>query len=135
MFNHALRLASDPATPSNDHNPALDGLRGAAMLLVILNHAIAVPLLTATTGFDTAVSKIAFGGWVGVDIFFVLSGFLITGILLDTAGRPGWWTSFIMRRGLRVFPYTANSIIEIARLRKLGVDGVFTDYPERVVKG
>jgi len=104
LFNHAQQRARDPATPSSDHNPALDGLRGAAMLLVILNHAIAVPLLTATTGFDTAVSRIAFGGWVGVDIFFVLSGFLITGILLDTAGRPGWWTSFIMRRGLRVFP-------------------------------
>src|SRR5882724_4137122 len=39
------------------------------------------------------------------------------------------------RRGLRVFPYTANATTEIARLRKLGVDGVFTDYPERVVKG
>jgi glycerophosphoryl diester phosphodiesterase len=37
------------------------------------------------------------------------------------------------RRGLRVFPYTANSPAEIARLRDLGVDGVFTDFPERVV--
>jgi glycerophosphoryl diester phosphodiesterase len=37
------------------------------------------------------------------------------------------------RRGLRVFAYTANSPAEIARLRRLGVDGVFTDFPERVV--
>ena len=37
------------------------------------------------------------------------------------------------RRGLRVFPYTANDPAEIARLRDLGVDGVFTDFPERAV--
>lgn len=39
------------------------------------------------------------------------------------------------RRGLRVFPYTVNAPGEIARLRKLGVDGVFSDFPERVLKG
>lgn len=39
------------------------------------------------------------------------------------------------RRGLRVFPYTANDPAEIARLRDLGVDGVFTDFPERAVGG
>jgi glycerophosphoryl diester phosphodiesterase len=39
------------------------------------------------------------------------------------------------RRGLRVFPYTVNAPGEIARLRKLGVDGVFTDFPERVLDG
>ena len=39
------------------------------------------------------------------------------------------------RRGLRVFPYTVNAPGEIARLRKLGVDGIFTDFPERVVAG
>jgi len=81
------------------------------MLLVLLNHAIALPLLTATTAFDRAVSKIAFAGWVGVDIFFVLSGFLITGILLDTVGRPRWWTSFIVRRGLRVFPLYYGALV------------------------
>jgi len=36
-------------------------------------------------------------------------------------------------RGLRVFPYTVNTPAEIARLRQLGVDGVFTDFPERVL--
>jgi glycerophosphoryl diester phosphodiesterase len=39
------------------------------------------------------------------------------------------------RRGLRVFPYTVNAPAEIARMRRLGVDGVFTDFPERVVGG
>jgi len=36
---------------------------------------------------------------------------------------------------LRVFPYTANDPVQIAKLRDMGVDGVFTDFPERVVKG
>jgi peptidoglycan/LPS O-acetylase OafA/YrhL len=85
------------------HLPALDGLRGIAVLLVLgfhflhLDGAVGHPL-------DRAVLGIARAGWCGVDLFFVLSGFLITGILLDAKGNPGWLSVFWARRALRIFP-------------------------------
>ena len=83
--------------------PALDGLRGVAILLVLLRHAVALPLQPATP-VEAAVAAVTRLGWTGVDLFFVLSGFLITGILLDTKGQPRWWPNFFVRRGLRIFP-------------------------------
>jgi peptidoglycan/LPS O-acetylase OafA/YrhL len=87
---------------ATQHNGALDGLRGVAILSVMLYHFTgsykgANPLLRLW-------SLIAGAGWMGVDLFFVLSGFLITGILYDTAHAEHRVRNFYARRALRIFP-------------------------------
>ncbi|RMH26225.1 MAG: acyltransferase, partial [Planctomycetota bacterium] len=81
--------------------PEFDGLRGVAILLVMAFH---IWRYTGDAVAGRAVSLVAGMGWAGVDVFFVLSGFLITGILLDTKGRPRYWRNFFIRRSLRIFP-------------------------------
>lgn len=82
---------------------ALDGLRGLAVLVVIVHNAGYV--LGSTRGLLTQLAATLSGaGWVGVQLFFVLSGYLITGILLDSRGRPGYLRAFYLRRTLRIFP-------------------------------
>src|SRR5437868_9243746 len=77
--------------------PALDGLRGWAVLVVILGH--------LASGFRwNSLAMLAQYGGIGVDLFFVLSGFLITGILLDAKGRAGYLPNFYARRVLRIWP-------------------------------
>ncbi|HET9086889.1 MAG TPA: acyltransferase [Acidobacteriaceae bacterium] len=91
------------AGPARIHLPALDGLRGLAILLVLVSHLM---LFNDRTGSRLGDSLAALRGlgWTGVDLFFVLSGFLITGILYDTLQDPRYFRSFYMRRFLRIFP-------------------------------
>jgi peptidoglycan/LPS O-acetylase OafA/YrhL len=81
--------------------PALDGLRGVAILLVFAIH---LTVMKPRTGLDLVVFAAARTGWIGVDLFFVLSGFLITGILHDSRGRGQPLRTFYARRFLRIFP-------------------------------
>ncbi len=81
--------------------PALDGLRGIAIILVMLHHFTS---LRPTSGLDALIGSVLFFFWTGVDLFFVLSGFLITGILLDSRGGERYFTTFYARRTLRIFP-------------------------------
>ena len=89
MASSRLPALRSPGAGGRRHVPALDGVRGAAVAVVLLFHA----------GHLT-------GGWLGVDLFFVLSGFLITALLLEeraTRGAislPGFWA----RRARRLLP-------------------------------
>src|SRR5688572_23994575 len=62
------------------YTPALDGVRGVAIVLVLFHH---FTVFDPVTGGDAWLAFVALLGWCGVDLFFVLSGFLITGILID----------------------------------------------------
>lgn len=73
--------------PTQPYFPALDGLRAVSFLGVFFWHYLGLPY-----------------GWAGVDVFFVLSGFLITGILFDTRDDPHRVRNFYIRRTLRIFP-------------------------------
>lgn len=76
----------------------LDGIRGIAILLVLMIHLALMP------GLPAPLFAIAGSGWAGVDLFFVLSGFLITGILLKSKGESGYFRTFYWHRTLRIFP-------------------------------
>ena len=105
----SLEQANERASPAREqvkrsaiHYPAIDGLRGAAILQVMLYHFSggykgSQPVLRVW-------GAIADRGWMGVDLFFVLSGFLITGILFDTAHSKKKMVNFYARRALRIFP-------------------------------
>jgi peptidoglycan/LPS O-acetylase OafA/YrhL len=65
----------------------LDGVRALAFLVIFFHHALDLPLM-----------------WAGVDVFFVLSGFLITSLLMEARGKEGAWSHFYERRALRILP-------------------------------
>jgi peptidoglycan/LPS O-acetylase OafA/YrhL len=89
----ALIQMGEPAAPVSRTRriPQLDGLRGLAILLVVSQHYF---------GFLAAFSF----GWVGLDLFFVLSGYLITGRLLAKQKSPGYFRDFYRNRALRILP-------------------------------
>lgn len=81
--------------------PQLDSIRGLAVLVVLLHN-------TDTSRFTGIVADY---GWMGVDLFFVLSGFLITGILLDTKENEHYFRTFYARRCLRIWPLYFASLL------------------------
>ncbi|MEG9436768.1 acyltransferase [Edaphobacter sp. HDX4] len=84
------------------HYTALDGLRGLAILLVFIRHSFLTTHLNSLPA--QILAWLGSGGWLGVDLFFVLSGFLITGILIDSLNKPRYFKDFYIRRSLRIFP-------------------------------
>src|SRR5580704_1908824 len=91
----------------------LDGIRGCACLLVVIGHY-----------FGEVEHGLRFLclDWIGVDLFFCLSGFLIGGILFDNRASPSYFGTFYIRRSLRIFPiyYLSVSLVLLALPRLAG---------------
>jgi peptidoglycan/LPS O-acetylase OafA/YrhL len=85
------------------HIASLDGLRGCAVLMVYLFHAVGSGPPDQSS-LVRAIHQIALWGFAGVDLFFVLSGFLITRILIRTRESTNFYRVFYFRRVLRIFP-------------------------------
>jgi peptidoglycan/LPS O-acetylase OafA/YrhL len=102
--------------PEDGYIPSLDGLRAAAVAAVMVHHAFAA-------GSPALLQPLVQMGWVGVDLFFVLSGFLITRILLQARESPGYFRGFYTRRALRILPAYAL-ILALAALAGPWLEGV-----------
>ncbi len=98
--------AAEPnfVAPSGGRIPVLDGIRGVAVLSVMVFHFWVSGVVPGTALWERVYSGAAGMGWVGVDLFFVLSGFLITGILYDARGNEHYYRVFYARRTVRIFP-------------------------------
>lgn len=94
-----VELTPQPKPPAPKKSVALDFLRGIAVVLVLFRHAPAYPEFTLGTILTT-------GGWIGVDIFFVLSGYLVSGLILAEVRAANRFDirRFLIRRGLKIYP-------------------------------
>lgn len=91
----------------------------AVLLVMLLHFTLFQPNGLAEAGLFQALNI----GWIGVDLFFVLSGFLITGILMDTRADPNHFKNFYARRTLRIFPlYYAYLVLLFIVLPALSAD-------------
>lgn len=119
------------STPSRkgSHVPALDSIRGIAILCVMLYHFNHGPTDAGTIG--NFIFKLFRLGGSGVDLFFVLSGFLITGILFDAKDEQHYFRNFYIRRTLRIFPLYYGVLLVcfvIFPCLNVNVDAAATEY-------
>jgi peptidoglycan/LPS O-acetylase OafA/YrhL len=106
----------DQANPGGfRHIPALDGIRGIAILLVLADHLLWSNYTNPSTLFSLLID-VRRSLWIGVTLFFALSGFLITGILSDTLHQPHFFRNFYARRALRIFPLYYGVLLTLLAL-------------------
>jgi peptidoglycan/LPS O-acetylase OafA/YrhL len=111
--------ASDKENPGGfTHLPALDGIRGLAILLVLVDHLLVGNNHTSSNVFNLLM-EVRSSTYFGVNLFFALSGFLITGILIKTLDVPHYFKTFYSRRALRIFPLYYGFLFAILLLTKL----------------
>jgi peptidoglycan/LPS O-acetylase OafA/YrhL len=101
--------------------PELNTIRGIAVLLVIFFHGFSFRYgVAGLSGFPKLFVEATFPGWMGVDLFFVLSGFLITGTLLDSKHTADYYRNFYIRRALRILPLHYAVLLILAILTRTG---------------
>jgi len=102
--------------------PELDSLRGVAVLLVLFFHGFGFTYgVERLSGIPKILVAATLPGWAGVNLFFVLSGFLISGILLDTRQKPDYYKHFYLRRALRILPIYYAVLFLLAMLSRMGL--------------
>lgn len=109
--------ATEAAPKPHVHIPALDAVRGLAIVLVTMYRFAGAGVDTSQPGM--ALFKLFKPLDIGVDLFFVLSGFLITGILVDSKSKPHYFSHFFARRSLRIFPLYFGVLIGVFLLLPL----------------
>jgi peptidoglycan/LPS O-acetylase OafA/YrhL len=105
--------------------PGLDGMRGLAVCLVVLFHYTAAyrrDLYVDGNPFGQALFLVGNVGWIGVDLFFTLSGFLITTILMRTVDTENYFSAFYLRRACRILPLYFGALCLVFVLLPLCVD-------------
>ncbi len=109
----------------------LDGLRGVAVLLVIVFHYVSsvLPRRGELSGARAALSWT----WSGVDLFFVLSGFLIGGILIENRGSPRYYRTFYRRRACRIVPVYLLVVAAAFSFPALAARGLAPPVPFRTL--
>src|SRR5271156_5908919 len=145
-------LLSGPTPASSiltKHLLGVDVLRGLAIVAVVVFHGFAysAPAIPWHNKFARVLFHLTGFGWTGVNLFFTLSGFLITGNLIDAEGKANFYSRFYIRRALRILPayfvvliilgvtrtaslnYLAVCVLFLANWPKLLLHGSFTMYP------
>lgn len=123
-----LESAPRPVSPSSGSAriPQLDGIRGLAILMILLWHCLA-GYLDLSRQWSLWVLRVLNLAWTGVDLFFVLSGFLIGGIMLDYGRARNFLPVFYLRRALRIVPIYYLLLLSFVLARWAGLP---ERYPE-----
>ena len=98
------QIDREPAPDFSRRIPQLDGLRGVAIAIVVIFHYVNAAFAAGAPRFVAVLLRPTSLGWSGVDLFFILSGFLIGGILIDARESGNYFLVFYRRRICRIFP-------------------------------
>jgi peptidoglycan/LPS O-acetylase OafA/YrhL len=123
-------LTSEIHWQRQDRIPQLDGIRGIAILLVLIWHYFNRQVHPTDNNFLAYLKLASNITWSGVDLFFVLSGFLIGGILLDNRSTSNYYRIFYLRRICRIFPLyflIVFSFIALSRIASDSFSWLFAD--------